>query len=87
MLADLRSESQEAGQRVLAYARQKDFLPATALITSDMSETGTDSVEFDPNERVVRISNENISSLLASAAELISQRVDRRIRHAARRIS
>src|SRR4051812_10938276 len=35
VLADLRSESEEAGPRLLAYARQKDFHPATALIASD----------------------------------------------------
>src|ERR1700723_573429 len=41
VLADLRAESAEAGPRLLAYARQKDFHPATALISSDMCETGT----------------------------------------------
>src|ERR1700722_5795234 len=39
VLADLRAESEEAGARLLAYARQKDFRPATALIASDISET------------------------------------------------
>jgi CheY-like chemotaxis protein len=87
VLADLRSESHEAGHRLLAYARQKDFHPATSLIASDMSETGLESVDYDSNERVVRISDENISSLLAAAAELISQRADRRIRHGRHRIS
>lgn len=72
----------EAGERLLAYARQKEFHPATALIVSDMSETGLVSAEHDQNERVVSISDENVSSLLALAAELISQRADRRIRRA-----
>src|SRR5271155_1630674 len=40
VLADLRAESEEAGPRLLAYARQKEFRPATALIASDISETG-----------------------------------------------
>ena len=80
VLADLRSESLEAGQRLLAYARQKEFHPATALIASDMSETGMESVEYNQVERVVSISDENVSSLLALAAELISQRADRKIR-------
>lgn len=40
VLADLRAESDEAGPRLLAYARQKEFRPATALIASDISETG-----------------------------------------------
>ena len=39
VLADLRAESDEAGPRLLAYARQKEFRPATALIASDISET------------------------------------------------
>src|SRR5271167_368227 len=76
VLADLRSESHEAGHRLLAYARQKDFRPATALIASDMSETGLESLEYDRDERVVSISDENVSSLLALTAELISQRAD-----------
>ena len=80
VLADLRSESQEAGHRLLAYARQKEFRPATALIASDMSETGLESSDFEQGERVVSISDENVSSLLALTAELISQRADRRIR-------
>ncbi len=84
VLADLRSESYEAGHRLLAYARQKDFQPATALIASDMSATGLESREYDPDERIVRISDENVSSLLALTAELISQRADRRIRRSQR---
>src|SRR5580693_9904132 len=38
VLADLRSESEEAGPSLLSYARQKEYRPATALIASDMSE-------------------------------------------------
>jgi len=85
VLADLRSESHDAGHRLLAYARQKEFHPATALIASDMSETGMESAVCNHDDRVVTISDENVSSLLALAAELISQRADRRIRR--RRVS
>jgi CheY-like chemotaxis protein len=87
VFADLRSESQEAGQRLLAYARQKDFHPATALIASHMKKTGTSPGIGDSDERVVRISNENVSSLLVRAAELISQRANRRMKLAERRAS
>jgi CheY-like chemotaxis protein len=87
VFADLRSESQEAGQRLLAYARQKDFHPATALIASHMRETGTAPGSGNSHERVVRISNENVSSLLVRAAELISQRANRRMKLAERRAS
>jgi hypothetical protein len=52
-----------------------------------MSETIPSSTEDGSDERVVRISDENVSYLLASVAELISQRADRRIRHAVRKAS
>lgn len=82
VLADLRSESEEAGPRVLAYARQKEFRPATALIKADLSETsGEEREEGWPNS-VVHISNENVFHLLDRVAELISHRADRRIKRA-----
>jgi len=81
VLADLRSESEEAGPRLLAYARQKEFRPATALIASDMSETTTGHRDGDSLSKV-HISNENVCQLLDRVAELISQRADRRIRQA-----
>jgi len=80
VLADLRGESEEAGRHLLAYARQKDFRPATALIASDVSETGSSSHEDESHNRSVHMSNENVSYLLEQVAALISQRADRRIR-------
>lgn len=85
VLADLRAESDEAGPRLLAYARQKEFRPATALITSDMSEPDRACCEDSSDERVVRISNENVSYLLDRVASLISERANRRIRQWQRR--
>jgi CheY-like chemotaxis protein len=84
VLADLRAESDDAGPRLLAYARQKEFQPATALIASDMEETGKrDSGRFawetEPHNRAVHMSNENIFYLLDHVAALISQRAGRRI--------
>ena len=87
VMADLRSESEEAGSRLLAYARQKDFRPATALISSRMSEMGDSGADCDSADSVVRMSNENVSYLLARVAELISHRADRRIRESLRRAS
>jgi CheY-like chemotaxis protein len=88
VLADLRTESEEAGARLLAYARQKEFRPATALISSKLSQTDG---EFDSPrteaDSVVRISDENVSYLLARVAELISNRADRRMRTLLRRAS
>jgi CheY-like chemotaxis protein len=84
VLADLRSESENAGPALLSYARQKDYRPATALIASDMSEP--ESGITAAADRVVRISNENVSYLLANVAELISLRADRRMRRAKNRV-
>jgi CheY-like chemotaxis protein len=80
VLADLRAESEEAGPRLLAYARQKDFHPATALLSSDMSETGGWETAGSPENRAIHMSNDNVYHLLNRVAELISQRADRRIR-------
>ncbi|MDQ1469756.1 MAG: hypothetical protein QOJ99_1236 [Bryobacterales bacterium] len=80
VLADLRTESEDAGARLLSYARQKDFRPATALIASDLSETNAAPTREESPESVVRISNENISYLLDKIAGLIGERADRRIR-------
>jgi CheY-like chemotaxis protein len=82
VLADLRAESEEAGPRLLAYARQKEFRPATALIASDISETGNSARDGGSHHRTVHISNENVYYLLDQVAALISRRADRRIRTA-----
>jgi CheY-like chemotaxis protein len=79
VLADLRAESDEAGPQVLAYARQKEFRPATALLASDLSATGSPAPEGGAR-RSVHISHENISSFLSGVAELISRRADRRMK-------
>jgi CheY-like chemotaxis protein len=80
VLADLRAESEEAGPRLLAYARQKEFHPATALLASDMSETSRAARKSESPNRAVHISNDDVFYLLDRVAALISQRADRRIR-------
>jgi len=80
VLADLRTESAEAGPEVLAYARQKEFRPATALISSDLSETEASSHGDATKDSVVSMSNDDVSYLLGRVAGLISERADRRIR-------
>jgi CheY-like chemotaxis protein len=82
VLADLRTESDEAGPSLLAYARQKDSRPATALFAADM--TGNDGPD-EGADHLVQVSNEDVSRLLDGVAELISQRADRRIRQSLRR--
>lgn len=88
VLADLRNESEESGTRLLAYARQKDFRPATALLTSNLCELEPTRAERNAADSVVRMSHENVSFLLARVAELISERADRRMmRRALLRVS
>ncbi|HVW08243.1 MAG TPA: response regulator [Bryobacteraceae bacterium] len=76
VLADLRAESATAGQALLAFARQKAYRPATALVTSDMTGPST----WRDADRVVSVTNEDVSNFLANIAELIGNRADRRMR-------
>lgn len=86
VLADLRAESEDAGPQVLAYARQKEFHPATALLASELASelasdfpaTGSQAAESEAGSSV-HISQENLSSFLSGVAELISRRADRRM--------
>ena len=83
VLADLRSESDDAGPGLLAYARQKEFRPATALISSDFLDTEPPSASTQSDltrERLVKMSNEDVSYLLDRVAGLIGDRADRRMR-------
>jgi DNA-binding NtrC family response regulator len=75
VLADLRAESEDAGQRILAYARQKCYHPATALVTSFLgSEPKTSTPEHQ-----IAVDNEDVSRMLDRVAELIGLRVSRRV--------
>ncbi|MBZ5727692.1 MAG: response regulator [Acidobacteriia bacterium] len=76
VLSDAEFGSRSAGRNVLAYARVKDYHPATALITS-----------YEPDKRPagrgkhqISIHTENLPNLLGSVAELIGVRASRRYR-------
>jgi CheY-like chemotaxis protein len=86
VLADLRTESEEAGPSLLSYARQKEYRPATALISSALSEHTPGKPVAPCGDTVVSMSDENVSYLLANVAELISLRADRRMRHRGQQI-
>jgi CheY-like chemotaxis protein len=76
VLSDARIGSQKAGRNVLAYARVKDYRPATALITSNellLKRRSSQGPE-------VAIYTENLPGLLGSVAELIGLRASRRYR-------
>ena len=76
VLADLRSESESAGQKILAYARQKCYHPATALVTSFRSEP---SAARGSPEHQIAVDDEDVSNMLDRVAELIGLRVRRRV--------
>jgi hypothetical protein len=77
VLSDSRFGAQEAGPNVLAYARVKDYRPATAFITSyEPALRRLSSRE----EHQVAIHTENLPSLLGKVAELIGVRASRRYR-------
>jgi CheY-like chemotaxis protein len=76
VLSDNNFGSREAGRNVLAYARVKDYHPATALITS-----------YEPllkrmpgRGHQVAIHTENLPNLLGEIAELIGLRASKRYR-------
>jgi CheY-like chemotaxis protein len=80
VLADLRSESEDAGPSLLAYARQKEYRPATALIASNLIERGSGNGSAPQGDTVVSMTDEDVSNLLADVADLIGTRADRRMR-------
>jgi CheY-like chemotaxis protein len=80
VLADLATESAESGGRLLAYARQKEFRPAAALLSSQLSEAGPVTDSGNWHSPGVLMSSENVSFLLVRVAELIGERADRRMR-------
>jgi CheY-like chemotaxis protein len=73
VLSDTDLGSPEDGRKVLAYARVKDYRPATALIT------GSSLAAFQaPTSHHMSIHTEDIPLLLGKVAELIGLRARRR---------
>ncbi|MGB9612554.1 MAG: response regulator [Bryobacteraceae bacterium] len=77
VLTDLAMESPEAGLKVLAHARMKEYRPATALVTSwRASNPGKGRAR--PTRMLVEA--ENVPELLGQVANLIGRRASRRFR-------
>jgi CheY-like chemotaxis protein len=76
VLSDAAIGSSHGGFDVLAYARVKDYRPATGLITSD--HPGYRPATARRHE--VAIYTENLPNLLEKVAELIGMRASRRYR-------
>ncbi|MEQ1884124.1 MAG: response regulator [Bryobacteraceae bacterium] len=73
VLSDLQMESPQAGLKVLAHARNMDYKPATALLTTYQNA--------QPRLRSVStlIKPEAIPDLLGKVADLIASRATRRV--------
>jgi CheY-like chemotaxis protein len=76
VLTDSSFGSRRAGHEVLAYAREKDYRPATAMVTSYEPERR----HFARGRQEVSIHTENVPTLLGEIAELIGVRASRRYR-------
>lgn len=76
VLSDSELGSRPSGRNVLAYARVKEYRPATALVTSSEG----DRKNIGLGRQKVAIYTENLPHLLAEVAELIGVRAIRRYR-------
>lgn len=76
VLSDLQMESPEAGLKVLAHARNMDYKPATAIVTT-YQHSGQNP---KANQSHVLIKPEDLPELLAKVAGLISDRAARKMR-------
>jgi hypothetical protein len=65
------------GSDVLAYARVKEYRPATAAVSSSEAEPETPVSRVDP---LMSVHTEDVSGLLENVAELIGLRASRRYR-------
>ena len=77
VLSDAQFGTGEAGPDLLAYARVKEYRPATALITSNEPPLRR---RYARQRQHVSIYTENLPHLLGKVAELIGVRASRRYR-------
>jgi CheY-like chemotaxis protein len=79
VLSDSALAGRSAIRNLLAYARVKDYRPATALITSNDPWSKTPTAR---RKHLISVYTENLPSLLEEVAELIGARASRRYRQA-----
>jgi CheY-like chemotaxis protein len=77
VISDAAFGNRPAGRNVLAYARVKDYRPATALLTSYKPSSGATS---ESTSHEISIQTEDVPLLLGEVAELIGARASRRYR-------
>ena len=73
VLTDLAMESPEAGLKVLAHARLKEYQPATALVTAWRNEAETPGFP----DAMMLVEPQGVPELLGDVATLISRRATR----------
>lgn len=73
VLTDLAMESPEAGLKVLAHARLKEYQPATALVTAWRNEAEEPGVP----DAAMLVQPQGVPELLGDVATLISRRATR----------
>jgi CheY-like chemotaxis protein len=76
VLTDSHMEPQESGRGVLAYARRKEYKPATALIRKHRD--GSAREDRKKSSRRMLVEAEDVTTFLSQVAELISLRATRR---------
>lgn len=81
VLSELEMESPEAGLKVLAHARMKDYRPATALVTASHGEQAPQG----GRQSQMLIEPEDLPELLGQVAMLIGARASKRARRGAAR--
>lgn len=82
VLCDLEGDGGEAGREVLAYARSKDYRPATAFLRSYRRAGGR--LERLQRDEQVYVEPEDVPSLLSRVANLIGLRASRRVQRSLR---
>lgn len=82
VLSDPDMESPEAGRSVLAYAKRKEYRPATATIRKHRD--GSAREDRKKSSRRMLVEAEDLTTFLSQVAELISLRATRRSERALR---
>ena len=82
VLTDLAMESPEAGLKVLAHARLKEYQPATALVTAWRNEAEAPGFP----DAMMLVEPQGVPELLGDVATLISRRATRLVARRMRKV-
>ncbi len=79
VLSDLQMESPEAGLKVLAHARNMEYKPATAIVTSYRDSSVRTAKPQKQKQSRALVEPEDVPGLLSKVANLISERATRKV--------